>query len=152
MAEYTSNDIQQVALNNPILFTASSPCTNGSIYHADETGIFILKGRVNNPSNRFARYRILFHGNIAVPEGGTTAPIAVSVAVNGEPKPTSRGIFTPSAVEQFGDVTSPTTVDVPAGCCFTVSVRYVSGVNDITTTPPPVIEVQNAYLEIIRTA
>ena len=94
----------------------------------------------------------MFHGNIAIPDGGTVAPIAVSLAVNGEPKPTSRGIFTPSATEVFGDVTCPAIIDVPAGCCFTVSARVVSGTNDITTTPPPVIEVQNAYLEITRTA
>ena len=151
VAEYTSNDVQQVALNNPILFTASIPCPNGNVYHADETGIFILKGKASAP-NRFARYQVTFNGNIAVTEGGTVTPIAVSLAVNGEPKLTSRAIVTPAAAENFGNVTSTTIIDVPAGCCFSVSVRYVSGSNDPTVIPTPVIDVQNANLEIVRTA
>lgn len=150
MAEYLANAIQTVALNDPILFTASIPCTRGCVYHEDETGIFILRGIT---PNCFARYQVTFNGNIAIPEGGTVGPIAVAIAVNGEPRPTSRAIFVPAAVDEYGNVTSTAIVVVPKGCCFSMSVRYVSGTtDDPTAVPAPVINVQNANLVINRVA
>lgn len=149
MAEYLANTEQTVALNTPVLFTASIPCTRGYVYHEDETGIFILRGITQNC---FARYEVEFNGNIAIPEGGTVTPIAVAITVNGEPRPTSRAIFTPAAVDQYGNVTSIATVTVPKGCCFSLSVRAVSGSDDPTVTPAPVINVLNANLRIKRTA
>ena len=73
-AEYLANAEQNVALNSPILFTASIPCRRGNIFHEDGTGIFILRGNTNNC---FARYQVVFNGNISLPEGGTVGPIAV---------------------------------------------------------------------------
>ena len=149
MAEYLANAVQEVALNNPVLFTASIPCNRGFIYHEDETGIFTLCGKTNNG---FARYRLTFGANIAVPTGGTAGPIAMAIAINGEPKPSSRAIYTPAAVDEYGNVTCPATVDVPRGCCFSVSVRAVPASNDPTVTPVPVVSVQNANLIIERIA
>ena len=149
MAEYLANAEQLVELNAPILFTASIPCTKGYIYHEDETGIFILKGVTNNC---FARYQVTFNGNIAVPTGGTVGPIAVAIAVNGEARPTSRAIFTPAAVDEYGNVTSTAIITVPKGCCFSMSVRAVSGITDPTDTPAPSIDVINANLVINRVA
>jgi hypothetical protein len=149
MAEYLANAVQIVELNQPVIFTASIPCNKGYIYHEDETGIFILKGVTNNC---FARYQITFNGNIAIPEGGTVAPIAVAITVNGESRPTSRAIITPAAVDEYGNVTSTALVTVPKGCCFSMSVRAVSGVTDATDTPAPAINVINANLVINRVA
>lgn len=149
MAEYLANAVQVVELNQPVIFTASIPCNKGYIYHEDETGIFILKGVTNNC---FARYQITFNGNIAIPEGGTVAPIAVAITVNGESRPTSRAIITPAAVDEYGNVTSTALVTVPKGCCFSMSVRAVSGVTDATDTPAPAINVINANLVINRVA
>lgn len=149
MAEYLANAEQVVELNQPVIFTASIPCNKGYIYHEDETGIFILKGVTNNC---FARYQITFNGNIAIPEGGTVAPIAVAITVNGESRPTSRAIITPAAVDEYGNVTSTALVTVPKGCCFSMSVRSVSGVTDATDTPAPAINVINANLVINRVA
>ena len=42
-AEYLANAVQSVALNAPVIFTASIPCKRGFVYHRDETGIFILR-------------------------------------------------------------------------------------------------------------
>lgn len=149
-AEYLANALQNVALNSPINFTASIPCNKGYVYHEDETGIFILRGIT---SNCFARYQVTYNGNIAVPEGGELTPIAVSISVNGEPRPTSTAIFTPQAVDEFGNVTSTAIVTVPKGCCFSVSVRYVDAtVSDPTVEATPVIEVQNSNLVIDRIA
>lgn len=150
MAEYLANAIQNVALDNPIVFTASIPCTKGCVYHEDETGIFILKGITNNC---FARYQVTFNGNIAIPEGGAITPIAVAIAVNGEARPTSRAILTPTVVDAYGNVTSTAIVTVPKGCCFSMSIRYVDAtVDDATTTPTPTIEVQNANVVVNRIA
>lgn len=150
MAEYLANVAQDVALNSPILFTASIPCTKGYIYHEDETGIFILRGCTNNC---FARYQVTYNGNIAVPEEGELTPIALAIAVNGEPRLTSRAIFTPQEVDEYGNVTSTAIVTVPKGCCFSLSVRYVDATtDDPETTPTPVITVQNSNLVINRVA
>ena len=151
-AEYLANAVQAVNINAPVIFTASIPCTKGYIYHEDETGIFILRGIVPNQCARFAHYQVTFNGNIAVPTGGTVAPIAVAITVNGEARPTSRAIFTPAAVDEYGNVTSTAIIKVPRGCCFSLSVESVPATADPATTPAPVINVQNANLVIARIA
>ena len=149
MAEYLANGVKAVDLNAPIIFTASIPCNKGYVYHEDETGIFILKGNTNNC---FARYQLTFNGNIALPTGATVTPIALAIAVNGEPRTTSRAIFTPTAVDEYGNVTSTAIVTVPRGCCFSASIRAVSGVTNATDEPAPTINVINANLVINRIA
>ena len=149
-AEYLANAVQEVALNAPIIFTASIPCTKGYVYHEDETGIFILKGITNGQC--FATYQVTFNGNIALPEGAEAGPIAVAITVNGEARPTSRAIFTPADVEEYGNVTSTAIIKVPKGCCFSLSVESVSAVAEPTDTPAPVITVQNANFVINRIA
>lgn len=150
MAEYLANAEQIVALNAPIVFTASIPCCRGNVYHEDETGIFILRGNTNNC---FARYQVTFNGNIAIPTGGAVTPIAISVSVNGEERPTSRAVFSPAAVDTFGNVTSTCIVTVPKGCCFSTAIRYVDATAaDAATTPTPSIEVVNANVVINRIA
>ena len=152
-AEYLANAVQEIALNSPAIFTASIPCTKGYVYHEDETGIFILRGIVNCPNNCFATYQVVFNGNIAIPEDGAeVSPIAVAIAISGEERPTSRAIYTPAAVGEFGNVTSTCIVKVPKGCCFTLSVEYVPATTDPTAVPAPVIELQNANLVINRIA
>lgn len=150
-AEYLANNVQSVDLNTPVIFTASIPCAKGYVYHEDETGIFILRGITNGQC--YATYQVTFNGNIAIPEGGTAGPIAVAITVNGEQRPTSRAIFTPSAVDEYGNVTSTAIIKVPKGCCFTVSIRAVSGLADgATGTPAPTISVMNSNLVINRIA
>ena len=149
-AEYLANPVQEVALNAPLLFSASIPCTRGYIYHEDETGIFILRGITNGQC--FATYQVTFNGNIAIPEDGTVTPIAVAITVNGEPRVTSRAIYTPAAVDEYGNVTSTAIIKVPRGCCFSVAIEHVSATTDPTVTPAPIINVQNANLVINRIA
>jgi hypothetical protein len=150
MAEYLANAVQQVALNAPAIFTASIPCRKGYVYHEDETGIFILRGITNGQC--FATYQVTFNGNIAIAEGGAVSPIAVVLAVNGEPRLTSRAIFTPAAAEDYGNVTSTAIIKIPRGCCFSLSVEYVPATTDPAVTPTPIIDMQNANLVITRIA
>lgn len=154
MAEYLTRDqVESVALNAPITFIDSIPCNRGNVFHQSGTGIFVLRGIVNNPCASFARYEVEFTGNIAIPEAGDVTPIATAIVVSGEQRIGSRSIFTPADAEEYGNVTSRATVDVPKGCCFTVSVEYVNGtVDDPTVVPTPLINVIDGSLSITRTA
>ena len=154
MAEYLTRDaIESVALNAPIPFIDSIPCNRGYVYHQSGSGIFVLRGIVNNPTSCFARYVVEFTGNVSITTGGAVTPIATAIVVSGEERTGSRSIFTPAAVDEYGNVTSRAIIDVPRGCCFTVSVEYVNGtVNDPATTPTPLINVIDGSLSISRTA
>jgi len=150
MAEYVANAPQNVALNAPILFNATIPCNRGCVFHEDETGVFVLKGKT---PNCFARYQVVFNGNVAIPTGGAVTPVALAISVCGEPRLTSRAIYTPAAVEEYGNLTSTAIITVPQGCCFNVSVDYVDATtDDAAVTPTPLITVQNANLTISRIA
>ena len=151
MAEFVTRDaVETVSLNSAVPFVDSIPCRNGCIFHQNGTGVFVLRGITQNC---FARYNVKFTGNIAIPEGGAVTPIATAIVVSGESREGSRSIFTPVAVDEYGNVTSRATIDVPRGCCFTVAVEYVNGtVNDPATTPTPIINVIDGSLSISRTA
>lgn len=153
MAEYLTRDqVESVALNAPITFIDSIRCNKGYVFHQNGTGIFVLRGIVNNPTSCFARYEVEFTGNIAIPDGDVT-PIATAIVVSGEERIGSRSIFTPAEVDEYGNVTSRAVVDVPRGCCFTVSVEYVNGtVDDPTVVPAPIINVIDGSLSITRIA
>jgi len=149
-AEYLANAVQEVLLNQPIIFSASIPCTRGYVYHEDETGIFTLRGITNQC---FATYQVTFNGNVALPDDAeAVTPIAVAIMVQGEARLTSRAIFTPQSVSEYGNLTATAIIKVPRGCCFSLSVDSVPATADPTVTPAPVIEVQNANLTITRIA
>lgn len=144
MAEFTSNAIQEVAVGQNILFTETAvPCNRGYVLHREGSGIVTLRGIVNNPCGCFARYKIFFGGNIAIPEGGTAEPISVALAIDGEPISTSSAIVTPAAVDEYWNIAEALYVTVPKGCCYTIAVE--------NTSDQP-ISVQNANLIVERTA
>lgn len=144
MAEFTSNAIQEVAVGQNILFTETAvPCNRGYVLHREGSGIVTLRGIVNNPCGCFARYKIFFGGNIAIPEGGTAGPISVALTIDGEPIPTSSAIVTPAAVNEYWNIAEALYVTVPKGCCYTIAVE--------NTSDQP-INVQNANLIVERTA
>lgn len=149
-AEYLANAVQEISLNSPAIFTASIPCTKGYVYHEDDSGIFILRGITCNQC--FATYQVTYNGNIAIPDGGAITPVAIALTVNGEPRLTSRAIYTPADTENYGNVTSTAIIKVPRGCCFSLSVDYVPASADPTVTPTPVILMQNANLTVSRIA
>lgn len=156
MAEFTKNEFQVVNPNQPVTLNTTIGCNKGYVYHRNGSGIVTLRGVTNNC---FARYQVTFNGNIAVPSTGTAGPIAVAIALDGEPILTSRAIVTPADVatdppttENFFNVTSTAIINVPKGCCFNVSVENVSESTDPTTIPAPQILVQNANLTVARIA
>lgn len=149
-AEYVANAAQNVALNGPVLMNASIPCTKGYVFHENETGVFTLRGMT---PNCFARYQVTFNGNVSIPTGGAVSPIGIAITVDGEPRQTSLAVFTPTAVNELGNLTSTAIITVPKGCCKVISVRYADATtNDAATTPTPAITMQNANLTIDRIA
>ena len=143
MAEFTYNPVQLINPSQNAIFLTSIPCNKGYVYHRNESGIVILRGIVNNACSNFARYRVTFNGNIAVPTGETVGPISVALSIDGEAIQTSVAIVTPAAVENYFNVTSTAYITVPRGCCFNV------GLENVSTIP---INLQNANLVISREA
>ena len=152
MAEYAFNQVQTVQPNQAVLLNTVIPCNKGYVYHREQSGILTLRGKVNCPCACFARYQVTFNGNIAIPDGGTVGPISISLAIDGEPIPTSRAIVTPAAAGDYFNVTSTAIITVPKGCCFNVSVENTSESATPATTPAPAINVQNANLTVSRIA
>lgn len=143
MAEYISNDVQEVQANQNVVLYDSIPCNKGYVYHRNGSGIITLKGVVNNAYANFARYQVTFNGNIAVPTDGTAGEIAIALSLGGEILQTSKGIVTPTVVDSYFNVTSTAIINVPRGCCFTLAVENAS---------EGAINVQNANLVINRVA
>ena len=126
MAEYVqAQSPQNVAYGQNLLLIDSIRCPNGYVVHRNGSGILTLRG-ITSGCACFARYQVTFNGNIAIPEGGTVAAIAVALAIDGEPLQTSRAIVTPAAVEQYFNVTSTAIITVPKGCCYTLSLENVN--------------------------
>lgn len=145
-AEFTYNPIQEVQPNQPVLLDDSIPCSKGYVIHRNESGIVTLRGIVNNPCAKFARYQVTFNGNIAVPTGGTAGPISLAIAISGEPIATSEATVTPTVADAYFNVTSTAIITVPTGCCFNISVE------NTTDTAAQAINVQNANLVVDRIA
>ena len=143
MAEYINISEQTVDAGQNVLLNDSIPCTKGYVIHRNGTGILTLRGIVNSPCAKFARYQVTFNANIAIPTGGTVEPISLALAIGGEPIRSSLAITTPAAVEEYNNVTSTAFITVPSGCCFTIAVENTSGDS---------ILVQNANLVVERTA
>lgn len=150
-AEFLRNDVQLVAAGAPVALDTAIACNRGYVYHRPESGILTLRGIVNCPTACFATYQVTFNGNIAVPTDGTAGPISVSLAIDGEPIPTSRAIVTPAAVDEYFNVTSTAIIRIPRGCCFNVSVENTS-TGATAADPSPAINVQNANLVVSRIA
>ena len=138
--ELIANAVQTVETGANIQFTDEAVHGCNSILHRSGSGLITLRGITNQCR---ARFKAFFSGNIAIPTGGTVEPISLAIALNGEAIASTTMIQTPAAVEEFANVASAVYIDVPAGCCITVSVR---------NTSPDAVDVQNANLIIERVA
>lgn len=138
--EIIANALQTVPANQNVYFTDTAICGNYSMTHRDDSGLVTLRGLTNQCR---ARFRVSFGGNIGLPTGGTVGPISLAIAVDGEAVRSTTMTVTPAAVEEFFNVYASVFIDVPRGCCATVSVQ------NITTGD---IDVQNANLIVERVA
>lgn len=137
--EITNVVLQTVASQANVLF-AETPVRDcrGQIVHRDGSGIVTLRGAPNG-----ARYKVSFGANVAIPAGGTVAPITLAIVLDSEPLGSATMISTPTAAEAFNTVFAAAFVAVPCSCCATVSVRNISGEE---------INVANANLIVERVA
>ena len=145
-AEYSFVPVQTVAVDENVTFTnGCRACHKGFVQHRDDSGIFFLKGATNGCK---AIYRVTFVGNIAVApadEGGVLEPVSIALTINGEALGNATAIVTPAAIEtDFFNVSVTTFIDIPCGCCVTVSVENTSATSAIS--------VQNANIIFDRVA
>ena len=138
--EIIANALQTVPANQNVYFTDTVICGNAAIGHRDDSGLITLRGITDQCR---ARFRVSFGANIGLPTDGTVGPISLALAINGEPVRATTMTVTPAAVEQFFNVYASLYVDVPRGCCVTISVQNITADD---------VDVQNANLIVDRTA
>lgn len=138
--EIIANVLQTVPANQNVYFTDTITCGSMSISHRDDSGLITLRGNTNQCR---ARFKVSFGGNIGLPADGTAGPISLAIAIDGEAVRSTTMTVTPAAVEEFFNVFSAVFVDVPRGCCITVSVKNISEVP---------VDVVNANLIVERVA
>lgn len=138
MAQYTNVFVQQIAANANAVFSETPVAGSNCIVHREGSGIITLRGIT---SQCRARYLVTFNGNIAIPTGGTVGPISIAIALDGEPLGSATATVTPAAVGDEFNVSMSAYVDVPKGCCVTVSVKNVNA---------QTIELQNASMIVTR--
>lgn len=138
MAEFTAPYVQQIAANANAVFTENTVAAKPCIVHRQGSGLITLRGNTNQC---YARYLVVFSGNIAIPTGGTVGEISIALSVNGEALNSSTASVTPAAVENFFNVSVFAYVEVPRNCCVNI------GVQNINTQA---IELNNANIAVTR--
>lgn len=138
--EIIANALQTVPANQNVYFTDTVVSGNCAIAHRDDSGLINLRGLTNQCR---ARFRVAFGANIGLPADGTAGPISLAITIDGEAVRATTMTVTPAAVEQFFNVSSSVFVDVPRGCCVTISVQNITDVD---------VDVQNANLIVDRVA
>ena len=138
--ELIANAVQTVSSNQNVLFTDEVVGGNCSMTHRAGSGLITLRGITNQCR---ARYKVSFGANVALATGATINPISVAIAVDGEAIQSTTAIVTPVGVGDYGNVFTAIFLDVPRGCCLTVSVENTSTES---------ISVQNANLIVERVA
>lgn len=150
MAEYIqATDSQIVPFGQNLKLIDSIPCNRGYVIHRNGSGNLTLRGIT---PNCFARYKVEFVGNIAIPTGGTVAAIAMALSINGEILQSSRGIVTPAAVEQYQNIKCMANITVPRGCCYDIAIKNVNAGVANAITDEQSISVADGNLIVTRTA
>lgn len=134
-AEYSYPLTQVVAVDENILFlNGDRCCKKGYILHNDTSGVFRLKGICKNCACR-AIYKVNFHANVSVApadDGGVLEPIVIALSQNGETARNTVSTVTPEAIGNQFVVNFETLIELPCGCCDTISVKNISDTTAIT--------------------
>ena len=138
--EIIANALQTVQANQNVYFTDTVICGNTSMGHRDGSGLVTLRGVTNQCR---ARFLVSFNGNIAIPTGGTVEAISLAIALDGEAVGPTTMTVVPAAVGDFWNVYGAIFVEVPKGCCYSLSVQNIN---------TQAIEIQNANLIVERVA
>ena len=124
MAEFTNANIVTVAAGQNVPLTETAVNSKPCIVHREGSGLVTLRGLTSGQCR--ACFKVSFGGNIAIPTGGTVGPVSVALAVGGESLTSATAIVTPAAVENYFNVFVAAFIEVPRGCCVTVSVKNTS--------------------------
>lgn len=123
MAEYTAIAPQTVAINGNVIFTETAVDGCCAIIHREGSGIITLRGITNQ---KHARYHVTFGANASTPAGSAVGDaVSLAIAINGEAMGSATMITTPTLATQMNNVAAGIYVDVPRGCCITVSVKNI---------------------------
>lgn len=154
MAEFGYNEIQTIQPGAAAVLDDIRPCTRRPrlVIHDNMTPNIVLRGIVNNPCCGNAQYNVAYSGNIALAAGATVGEIQLALSVNGYVRPLTIGAATPTTVGTYWHVSGDTTLDVPVGCCTTVTVVNASVSPTPATTPAPAIDVRNLNVRVTRVA
>lgn len=129
MPEYTANAIQTVPVGENVVFTDTAVgCNRGYVIHRDGSGIFTLRGIINNCYGTKATYKLTFGANAALPTGADVAPVQLTFTLNGEPISYTTMIDSSAIAENYFNVARSVLIEVPRGCCASVAVRNTSTV------------------------
>ena len=138
MPEFTNANLQTVAAGQNVLFTETPVgCSRGYVMHRASSGVVTLRGITNQCR---ARYRVSFGANLAVPTGGTAGALSVALSLDGEPMASATATVTPAAVNEYFNVYASVFVEVPRGCCATVSVENISAQAINVANPNLIVE------------
>ena len=135
MAQYTATAIQDVGVNQNVLFDDNFPCNNGYVIHQSGSGVFTLRGVTKQC---YARYRVSFSGNIA----GTSAAgqLVMALTLNGETLFNAVGMATPAAADEYFNINIDTVIAIPCGCCFSLAVKNIGTLETSVTNANLIIE------------
>lgn len=137
-AEYSTSVDQTIPAGGSAFFDlAPVPCRRGLIYHRDGGTIFKLASPALlgcnmrrcccNRKMPTANYVVSFHGNVAIPTGGTVEAVTLALALDGEVDPASVMSTTPPAVEVFDNIGTGIVAEVPWICrCAPIALRNTS--------------------------
>ena len=139
--ELTASALQTIQPMADVVYTNTAVPGSPCILHRPDSGLITLRGLTTTQCR--ARFRVTFGANVAIPTGGTLAPISLAIAINGEPVPSTTIISTPAAEGDFNNVSRSVHIDVPAGCCTQISIK---------NTSTEAIDVENANIIVERVA
>ena len=138
--EYSYIPSQFVEADENILFlNGNRCCKKGLISHNDRSGVFRVKG-VSNCCKTI--YKVHFNANVAIApadEGGGLEPITVALTQNGEVLRNAVAVVTPAAIGDFWNVSFETFIELPCGCCDTITIRNISDGTAIDVTNANII-------------
>lgn len=78
--------------------------------------------------------------------------IQLALAIDGEVIPTSIAAATPTVVDAYWNVSGFAIVDIPVGCCYTISVENAAVSATPATAPAPALNLRNLNVEVTRIA
>lgn len=154
MVEFGYNEVQTLSPGGAAILQNIRPCTKRPqrVVHDNLTPNITLRGIVANACCGGAQYNVRYSGNIAISEGGTPGEIQLALSVDGYIRPLTIAAATPAAVGDYWHVSGDATIDIPVGCCTTVTVVNASVSATPATTPAPTIDVRNLNVDVTRLA